>query len=47
MNHRNLIETVQLAVLGAVMFVVAVVAERRLARLVEPSAPSARRTAPA
>jgi hypothetical protein len=47
MNQRNLLETVQLAVLGALMFVAALVAERRLARLVAADAPSPRRAAPA
>jgi hypothetical protein len=47
MNHRNLLETVQLAFLGALMFVAALVAERRLARLVAADVPSSRRTAPA
>jgi hypothetical protein len=47
MSNRSLLEAIQLTVLGVILFVVAAVAERRLARLFEADAPSSGRTAPA
>ena len=40
MNNRNFLEAIQLTVLGVLMFVAAVVAERGLARLFDAGSPS-------
>ena len=47
MTDRNFFETLQLTVLGVLMFVAAVVAERRLARLFDAGPASDGRAAPA
>ena len=47
MTNRSLLEAVQLTVLGVLMFIVAAVAERRLARMFDAGAPSDGRAAPA
>jgi hypothetical protein len=47
MTKRNIFETIQLTVLGVLMFVAAVVAERRLARLFDAGSASDGRPAPA
>jgi hypothetical protein len=47
MINRNLLEAIQLTILGVLMFVAAAVAERRLARLFDAGSPPDARTAPA
>jgi hypothetical protein len=46
-HSRNLLEALQLAFLGLLMFVAAAVAERRLARLIDVASPAGGRAAPA